>query len=76
MSSVPSLGAHGRPATFSGSCGMPCAAEVVPKAEAKAFANEGSKEGGPSPIPSEARSGAFSTDESVSGYTGDPRKNT
>lgn len=67
-------GAHGRKASFSGSdgCLAPNAQSI---ATAKAFANEGTSQGGPSPIPSRDRSGAFEVDESVRCYSGNPRDN-
>lgn len=63
----PSLGAHGKPATFTGSNGLMGTKEAGP------FSNAGSREGGPSPMPEAARSGAMECDESCRGYTGNPR---
>lgn len=73
MSLPAEMGAPGRKATFSGSCGMACAAEAEPMAAAKAFSNMGAKESTPAPLPASARSGAFQADESVQRYTGNPR---
>lgn len=76
MSISADRGAPGRPATFTGQSGLSDAAAGVAKGEAKAFGNMGAKEGGPSAMPSSARSGAFECDESCRGYNGDPRKAT
>lgn len=73
MSNIPALmGAPGRAATFTGDNGMGRQGGEE-MGRAKAFANEGSKEGGPAAMPSEDRAGAFECDESCSSYSGDPR---
>lgn len=65
-------GAPGRKASFSGQdgCLAPNAQSI---ATAKALNGPGTKQGGPSPMPAAARSGAFTVDESVRCYTGNPR---
>lgn len=67
MSIPRDFGAHGRPASHTGSNGMPRTVNdgLMDHGEAK--------EGGPSPMPADARSGAFMPDESVREYTGSPR---
>lgn len=66
MSIPRDFGAHGRPATHSGSNGMPHTRNdgLMDNGEAK--------EGGPSPIPGVDRTGMFTPDESVREYTGNP----
>ena len=60
--SSPNLGAHGRPASFSGSNGS---FKPSPSRSCNC-------EGGPSEMPSESRSGETQPDESVREYTGNP----
>lgn len=68
MSPIPGdFGAHGAAPSFSGSNGS-----TATKREGD-FANMGSREGGPSPMPDSARAGAFQCDESCQEYTGNPR---
>ena len=71
----PILGAHGSPARFNGSNGM-LAPNAQSEATARALSGPGTKQGGPSPMPASARSGAFTPDESVQKYDGkNPRCN-
>lgn len=67
-------GAHGRKASFSGSDGC-LAPNAQSEATARALSGPGTSQGGPSPIPSRDRSGAFEVDESVRCYSGNPRDN-
>lgn len=72
MSNPNSLGAHGKPATFTGDDGCK-APDGQARAVEKSFSGMGSNQGGPSPIPSKDKSGAFTEDESARCYTGNPR---
>lgn len=69
MNLPPSMGAPGKPATFTGSNGMKSTSPANP------FGNMGSREGGVSHIPGQQQSGAFEEDLSCREYTGNPRDN-
>jgi hypothetical protein len=68
----PSLGGHGRPASFSGSDGSKISVERgMEMGRSTAFDKGGSPQGAHSAIPERDKTGAFECDESCQGYTGD-----